>query len=415
MSAAPSPIISILGGGVSGITAGIVVQLLGGQSHLYAAHRADTAWGSHRPQMASLYPAASVIPHRVTVGDVTAHMRDTQACFEVLRRSGTCGVRLQRHFEVFETPPSPPDYADAVHAFRMLPDDGSGGAHVPRRPGAEAVFGWTFQAYVVETPTYLRRLFALYQMLGGRITTRLVSADTLPDVPGEVLVNALGAGSRSIFPDSRPAAFLRGCLLLANPPRPVTMPGPVPLASYNYTPSASVYPTATGDAGGLYLYPRTDTWVLGGSARPGTLTDAGDWSGAPLAGPTCTVDGQAIPQAVLETNAAIIRNWAGVDIRRWPMRATYGIRYVRDPEGDGVRLDVTSAHGRRVVHCHGHGGAGVTLSWSSALRVARRLRSEGGLLPAPDRVGQPAASALLPADAVLVRRLFQQVRTRLQE
>jgi D-amino-acid oxidase len=192
------------------------------------------------------------------------------------------------------------------------------------------------------------------------------------------------------------------------------MPGPAPLASYNYTPPASVYPTAAGDAGGLYLYPRTDTWVLGGSARLGTLTDAGDWKGPSLAGPTCTVDGQAIPQAVLETNAAIIRDWAGVDIRRWPMRTTYGIRYVRDPDGDGVRLDVTSAHGRRVVHCHGHGGAGVTLSWSSALRVARHLRNEGCLLPAPDCGEQPSASALPPADAMLARRLFQQIRTRLQ-
>jgi hypothetical protein len=405
-----SPSIAVLGGGVSGITAGLTVALLGGRPHLYTTHRADTAWGTHRPQMASLYPAASVIPHRVAVGDVAAHMRDTQACFEVLRQSATCGVRLQSHYEVFEAPPEgPPAYADAVHNFRMLPADGSGRPPMPWRPGAPAVFGWTFRTYFAETPTYLPRLFELFRALGGQVAEQHISQDTLTDLPGDALINALGAGARSVFPDSRPAHFLRGCLVYATPPSPVRMPGSEPLASYNYTPRATVYPTADGEPGGLYLYPRLDAWVLGGSARSGTLMDDGTWSGPPIEAPTLAVDGLEVPRPVLSANADIIEAWTGADVRTWPLRATFGIRYARDLDGDGVRLDTSRADGRLVAHCYGHGGAGVTLSWSSALRVARHLRRHDCL---PERL-PPLPDTLSAPDAVLLRMLRRVLRDRL--
>jgi D-amino-acid oxidase len=44
-----------------------------------------------------------------------------------------------------------------------------------------------------------------------------------------------------------------------------------------------------------------------------------------------------------------------------------GLRPAR-PE---VRLEVEQRQDTRVVHCYGHGGAGVTLSWGSADEVAR--------------------------------------------
>ena len=40
------------------------------------------------------------------------------------------------------------------------------------------------------------------------------------------------------------------------------------------------------------------------------------------------------------------------------------------PARPAVRLEVEVADDRRVVHCYGHGGAGVTLSWGCADEVA---------------------------------------------
>jgi hypothetical protein len=56
------------------------------------------------------------------------------------------------------------------------------------------------------------------------------------------------------------------------------------------------------------------------------------------------------------------------------MRATVGYRFARDLQGDGVRLDTSAVDDRLVVHNYGHGGAGVTLSWSCAVEVARHLQ-----------------------------------------
>lgn len=399
----PRPSIAVLGGGVLGITNALALALMGARVTVYTRHRADTDQGRHRPLMASLYPAASVIPHRVTVDDVVAHMRDSQACFEVLRRSGTCGVRLQRHYEVFETPPNgPPDYAEAMHGFSMLPADGSGTPHVPRRPGVEAVFGWRFRTYVADPPTYLPRLFHLFEQLGGEITQRTLTRDALDDLSEDVLVNALGAGSRAVFPDDRPATFLRGCLVYADAPPTGRMPGPTPLASYNYTPTSDVYPTHDGTPGTLYVYPRLDAWVLGGSARPGRITPDGEWSGQPIAGPTRTVDGQTVPASVVETNAAILQQWTGHDVLSGRLRATFGVRYVRDPEDEGVCLRSEVINGRRVIHCHGHGGAGVTLSWSSACRVLRLLFQNNRVTNA----FSPPSSSPSESEDVLLQHLF---------
>jgi D-amino-acid oxidase len=40
------------------------------------------------------------------------------------------------------------------------------------------------------------------------------------------------------------------------------------------------------------------------------------------------------------------------------------------PARPTVRLEAEESEGRRLVHCYGHGGAGVTLSWGCADEVA---------------------------------------------
>jgi len=396
--------VTVLGGGVSGVTTGLLLAVLGHRPTILTRRRADLAQGEHHPSFASLYPAASVIPHAIRVDDVVQHMEDTQALFEVVRQHGTCGVRQQMHYELFESPTPTPDYAPAMHGFRRLPDDGSGEPGAPRRPGAEGLFGWFFRTYFVETPTYLRRLYALFEQAGGRVEERRLQRENLPDLPGDALVNCLGAGAIDLFDDPRPVAYLRGCLVHADVPDLAVHPDAREVCSYNYDPAPSVYARADGSPGGLYVYPRTDTWVIGGSKRAGTLDASGSWQGPPIAGPTCSIDGLDVPRPVVTVNAEILEALYGVDIRKQSLRSTYGIRFARDLDGDGVRL---AAHpdgpgGRPVVHNYGHGGAGVTLSWSCALRVARLL---------PDAPGPPTdMSSASPADATLLAHLARRAR-----
>ena len=59
---------------------------------------------------------------------------------------------------------------------------------------------------------------------------------------------------------------------------------------------------------------------------------------------------------------------------RWCRRSagpgSLGHRVGLRPARPAVRLEVEVTDGRRVVHCYGHGGAGVTLSWGCADEVA---------------------------------------------
>lgn len=423
--------ISVLGGGVTGITTATLLQVFGHTVTIYTERRADEAYGAHDPVFASLYPAASVIPHTVTVDDPAAHLADAQAFFEVLRRDGRFGVRLQRHFEVFESPePDPPYMAALLDAERIegaLDETGgspSADLRCPRRPGASSLYGWQYRVYFVDIPTYYRALYSLFEALGGRFVKRTVTRDTLHEVPGDVLVNALGGRATEVFPDPAPATYLRGVLVLAESPGLPSHVDSGEHVSYNYAPDPSVYATPSGAAAGVYAYPRRDVWVLGGTRQPGRLAD-GTWTGEAMAGETVpiplrggadtTVD---VPRPVLSLNRALLLGLTGVDIADLDITAVFGYRYARNLEGEGIRLEMdTAPDGRSVAHNTGHGGAGVTLSWSTALRVMRMLRDAGvatdGPLPTASDTSQPSGDADFPNRnlSTVLRRTAQRVPT----
>jgi D-amino-acid oxidase len=388
--------VSIWGGGINGVTTGLLLQLLGYDTTLRTARRPDQP-GPDDPRVASLYPAASVIPHAVTIDDLVARMEVTQAFFDAVRSEApSAGVRRHWHYEVFETPAPDPPYAPAMQDFARLDalstDARPGDNAVPRRTDDVAVHGWRFRVLFAETPRYLPWLYAQYQEAGGQVQEQsLTRADVAGD-SADVIVNCTGFGSQSLFDDPRPSRLLRGCLIYAPPPDDAPPPGR--LASYNYTPTPSVYRNAEGNAEGVYFYPRGDAWVLGGSRRrvePRPDTPPHNWPAEPLAGPTREVDGQTVPAPVFTLNRALLRRLTGHDIMDQPLRATFGYRFARDLDGQGVRLDTTREDGRPVVHNYGHGGAGVTLSWTCAVSVAAMLRDQA-FSPSP-----PASTSLSAA------------------
>jgi glycine/D-amino acid oxidase-like deaminating enzyme len=378
----PGPDVCVLGGGVSGLTTAIVLGLLGYRVNLAAKDVIGAPGRLERrerpdPTFASLYPAASIIPRSVVIADLAWHIETSLRFSAVLQFAATAGVRRQRHFELFEGPVDVPDYAAHLPAFAPMPSDVSPGREGPRRVGADDVSGWTFECFFAEIPQYgqwLRRTFA---SVGGLMVPcgRLEHRD-LAAIPAPVLVNCTGYGSGTLFDDEPNLALVKGVLVHVHVDRRHPAGHRPPPFSYNYTPDRSVYPAPSGGAADVYWYPRVDSWVLGGTRLSGRLDRWGRWSGEEPAGPTVDIDGVAVPAPVLDLNRELIESATGVDIAPWPRTATVGYRCARTPESGGVRLEPETMGNQLIVHNYGHGGAGVALAWSCAVRVAQIIAAE---------------------------------------
>ena len=99
-----------------------------------------------------------------------------------------------------------------------------------------------------------------------------------------------------------------------------------------------------------------------------------DWSGGKVQRPDAesarrTLSGGMVevPEPVFSLNREIIQRLTGFSVEADTLKAHVGYRHRRTP----VRLESEERDGRLVIHNYGHGGAGVTLSWSCALKAAR--------------------------------------------
>jgi glycine/D-amino acid oxidase-like deaminating enzyme len=387
--------ILIIGGGISGVTTGIVLQMLGFSTHIVCAHwlgDTDKALGpSHRdPRFASLYPAASVIPHTVHIDDFDWHLKSSLRIFTCLQKQRSKLLRPQRHYEIFESPRSIEPYAPQMPRFAEVTTGHRSLNHVPRRGSETPIYGWSFEALFVEMPAYRQFLAELYLQLGGTVDRATITRDTLRSSSSRVIMNCAGAWGPVLFDDADDSWFVKGILVRVN------TGGEMPrhhesreLFSYNYHPDASVYANPDGSSADVYFYPRSDVCLLGGtrlcsdpltsqSVGPLTANAVADieseWRGEVYNGPTIRIplEGSfdqtvAVPAPIIELNSALVQSLTSFDLKRCPMTAMIGYRHRRQR----VRLGSESWHDHRVVHNYGHGGAGVTLSWSSAVRAAQ--------------------------------------------
>ncbi len=168
---------------------------------------------------------------------------------------------------------------------------------------------------VIEMPVYLRWLSARVEELGGSITRMNLSALPTGDA---LVVNASGIGARLLGGD-RTVAPVRGQVVL------VEQVGIDRWWIDAETPA--------------YVVPRSRDVVLGGTA------EVGEWSRTPDA---------ATAEAILASAAEIEPRLAGARI----LRHKVGLR----PGRPTVRLERDGG----VIHCYGHGGCGVTVSWGCA-------------------------------------------------
>jgi D-amino-acid oxidase len=280
---------------------------------LEAGHRVDVLARDLPLETTSSVAAAIWYPYLALPQDkVTAWGSTAYAEFARQAAAGVDGVSLRHGTELLRRETPDPWWVEAVPSLERV---------TPRPPYADA---WSFVTPVIDMPRYLRWLTQQVVDAGGTVTRMALAR--LPDAP--LVVNCSGLGSRALAGDTttRP---VRGQVVV------VEQFGLEEWWLAEEGPDGDV-PT--------YVIPRTDDVVLGGT------DDDGDWSRTPS--PEVAAD-------ILRRATALVPEVAKARV----VRHKVGLRPAR-PE---VRLERVGD----VIHCYGHGGAGVTLSWGCADDVRR--------------------------------------------
>lgn len=186
------------------------------------------------------------------------------------------------------------------------------------------VDGWSFVTPVVEMPVYLDWLRGRVLELGGTVTRLNLSA--LP-AGGDLVVNCAGLGARLLGEDHT-VTPVQGQVV--------------------YVEQFGLDRWWLDGAGPTYVVPRGDEVVVGGT------DEEGEWSRTPS---------PEVAAAILARAARLVPEVAHARV----LRHKVGLR----PARPAVRLERVG----RVVHCYGHGGAGVTVSWGCADEVVALVAS----------------------------------------
>lgn len=286
-----------------------------------AGHRVDVLARDLPRETTSVVAAALWYPYRALPQDrVTAWARAAYEAFADLADREVPGVRVLPGTEVHPDPQPDPWWVGAVPRLDRVAAPGS---------YADA---WSFEAPVLDMPVYLDWLRGRLAELGGTLTRASLAALPAPP-PDGVVVNCSGLGARLLAGD-RDVTPVRGQVL--------------------HLAGIDLDRWWLDSAGPTYVVPRAETVVVGGTDEPG------EWSR--------TADA-ATGRAVLARAAALVPELA----RGHVVAQRVGLRPVR-PQ---VRVEADDRD-PRVLHCYGHGGAGVTLSWGTAEEVVGLVDRVGG-------------------------------------
>ena len=296
----------VVGAGVVGLSCAVRL--------LEDGHQVDVVARDLPLETTSAVAAAIWYPYRAFPFErVTAWSAASYAEFARLAaEQSDGGVRMVEGTQLHRSQTADPWWASAVPGLTRV------GA-----PSPPYVDGWTFSTPLVEMPLYLRWLTARVEALGATITR--MALGSLPN-HADVVVNATGLGARR----------------MADDPSVVPVRGQVV-----YVEQVGLERWWLDDAGPTYVVPRSTDIVVGGTDQEG------EWSRHPdphLAAQILDRAAQLVPEL---REARVLRHKVGLR-----------------PARDSVRLEEVAVDGKRVVHCYGHGGAGVTLSWGCADEVA---------------------------------------------
>jgi D-amino-acid oxidase len=256
---------------------------------------------------------------------------------------GNAGVRLLRaHYLYRNAAEAPaerlsPQYAPLLRGFL------SGAAAMPASAGAAFVTGYSHVIPCIDMALYLPWLESLVVAAGGMLQWG-VPLQRLSDAydkaePPHVLVNCSALGAAKLADDAAMTP-VRGLKVYVR--------APSVNAVYSAEPRSASFTTVIPRALGGVV-------ACSGVAQPGetSLHVTQDEIDAVLA--RCT---ELVPAL---RGAPVVGTWAG-------------LRPLRAAAAGGVRLEAEAAaapDAPAIVHCYGHGGAGVITSWGCAADVTR--------------------------------------------
>jgi len=300
----------VIGAGVVGLSCALRLQ--------QAEHRVDVVARDLPLETTSAVAAAIWYPYRAFPYErVTAWSGTTYHELERLAAAPDTGVRMVEGTELHRRRTSDPWWRSAVPTLTRVT------AMTP-----PYLDGWTFRTPVVEMPVYLRWLSKALLEAGGSITRMALHG--LPD-QAEVVVNASGLGARLIAGD--PSVMpVRGQVL--------------------YVEQFGLDRWWLDADGPTYIVPRSHDIVVGGT------DEEDEWSRTPDAHTAAQILERAAVLVPELARARVLRHKVGLR----PARPQVRLEEEQRPAGSG-RVE-------RVVHCYGHGGAGITLSWGCADEVA---------------------------------------------
>jgi len=274
---------------------------------LEAGHRVDVVGRDLPLETTSSVAAAVWSPYSRPQEHVVRWARTAYDAFAELCDDDSAGVVMRTGTELFRAGGDDLWWRDALPA----------GAGPDRETSLPAGYssGLTMRTPVIEMPVYLRWLSVRVESLGGTITRMNLSALPVGDA---LVVNASGIGARLLGGDQA-VHPVRGQVVLVE--------------------QVGVDRWWIDSEAPSYVVPRSRDIVLGGTAIEG------EWSRTP---------DPATAGSILERAAQIEPRLAGARILRHKVGLRPGRPTVRlEREGD-------------VIHCYGHGGCGVTVSWGCA-------------------------------------------------
>ncbi|RMG97983.1 MAG: FAD-binding oxidoreductase [Deltaproteobacteria bacterium] len=299
---------TILGAGVSGLTTALAMLQAGGAVTVVSDR--------FTPHTTSDVPAAFFFPYGVEPSATARRwIRVSYRIFARLARDPGTGVRARRAVALV-----------GDRAFVRWLQDAVVGVAAPRAVGPSVRFEFT--SFVVDVRRYLPWLMDRIEALGGRCIRRHVAS--FDEVDGDVVIDCTGLGARPLARD------------------PTLVPARGQIVRLSAMDIDHVYVDERIPEAPLYIVPRSDDCIVGGTFEPGVSDLRPD---------------PAIRKRLLERASSVVPAVASAQV----IEDRVGLRPVRPRPR--VELEILRTNGRPLVHNYGHGGAGITLSWGCAAQA----------------------------------------------